>query len=420
MKLNTTTMLAALIVIGLGGFMAGRVSSPTPDSQSSLQDGPTETRSSRASSQSPAGTSASTKSTRPSPSDRPASSSQDRLARLESIVRGENALDRNRALLAYIDQLAPHEFEDAIAHFRSLGLTEGRMGEYALLLTAWAAADPLTALTYARENTRGDFATDTILSSWATIDPEAAVRWANLNFDGEGANPYLAGIIRGIAESNPVRATELLTGMPRSQERGKGLDALMPHLLCQGAEATRAWIANLTDESLKNGAMIRSARELAATDPAGTASWLLANPGEATQRRLDDVYSAWARTDQAAALSSYTSLPAGEERSNALRGVISSVATEDPVAAVSLMDRYPADVNDQVVQQFIWHSFGNDPALAAGQIDRIADQGQRDRMYRRAIGSWIDRDPASAQTWLNANPLPENVQNDLNRRLSGQ
>jgi hypothetical protein len=119
-------------------------------------------------------------------------------------------------------------------------------------------------------------------------------------------------------------------------------------------------------------------------------------------------------------LASLSSLPSGEERSNALRGVVTSVATKDPGAAISLMDRYPADVNDRVVQQFIWHSFGSDPSTAAGQIARIADQGDRDRMYRRAIGSWIERDPASAQAWMNSNPLPENVQNDLNRRLSGQ
>lgn len=417
MKLKTPTLVAALVVIGLGGFMAGRVSSP--ETAPEIGGGPGETRSSaRASSVASADRSAASRTPRATRPERAAAvgTATERTARLESIVRGENPIERNRALLAFIDQLAPGDFEEAIAHFRGLGITDNRMGEYSLLLTAWGQADPLTALTYAEENTRGGFAQDTILTSWASTDPEAAIRWAQSNYDGDGANPFMPGIIRGMVETNPARATELLSSMPRSEERGKGLDYMLPHLLQQGPEATRNWIAGITDDALKNGAMLRSARELAVTDPAGTADWLLANPGEATQRRMDDVYSQWAKNDTQAAVTSMSALPAGEARTNALRGVVSSVAAEDPRAAVSMMDRFPNDVNDRVVQNFVWHSFGSDPSLAASQISRIADPGDRDRMYERALGSWIRRDPDTAQAWIQSNPLPEAVQANLLRR----
>ncbi len=419
MKLNTSTTLAALVLIGAGGFMAGRVSSPTP--AATAQSGPAETRSARSISSSTAGNEDGRKSTRATRAERDAAMSpKDRLVKLESIMRGENALDRNRALLAFIDQLGPGDFEAAIAHFRSLGMTDERMGEYSLLLTAWAATDPLAALAYAKENTREGFATDTILSSWASADPEAAIRWAKANFEGDGANPYLPGIIRGLAASDPARATELLTSMPRSEERGAGLDALMPHLLEQGADATKAWIAALSDDSLKNGAMLRAAVKLAALDPAGTASWLLANPGEASKRRMDDVYSAWAQKDEQAALNSYAALPAGEDRSNALRGVIANVAMESPKAAVSMLDRYPNDVTDRVVRSVVWHLLGEDPSLAASQIARIANENERNQMYRRAIGNWLERDPQAAQAWMQKNPLPDVVQKEFNREQSGQ
>jgi hypothetical protein len=319
-------------------------------------------------------------------------------------MRGENPLDRSRALLAFIDQLGSGDFEGAVAHFRSLGLTDGRMGEYSLLLTAWAQADPLSALAYAKENTSSRFATGTILTSWASTDPEAAIRWAQANHEGDEANPYLPGIIRGIAESDPVRATSLLAAMPKSVERGKALDFMLPHLLQQGTDATRAWIAAITDDSLRNGAMIRVAEKLAATDPAGTVSWLLANPGEATQRRMDDIYSAWSKKDEQAAWNSFNTLPAGEARSNALRGMITSTAAQNPQAAFSLMDRYPNDVNDRLVQNFIWHSFGNDPATAVAAIARIGDQNQRDQMYRRTLAAWKQEDPTSADAWLRKNP----------------
>lgn len=403
MKLTPLTALAALVLIGVGGFMAGRVSSPAASEKD--QAGPAETRSTRSSSRDSAGNSGQTKnSSRPTRPERDAkSTSQDRLVRLESIIRGENPLDRNRALLAFIDQLAPGDFEQAVAHFRSLGLTEGRMGEYSLLLTAWAQADPLSALAYAKENTTNGFATGTILTSWASTDPEAAIRWATANHEGDQANPYMPGIIRGIAASDPARATELLTGMPKSAERGNALDFMLPHLLQQGTEAARAWITALADDSLRNGAMMRAAEPLAASDPAGTASWLLANPGEAAQRRMDDVYNVWSKKDEQAAWSSFSTLPTGDARSNALRGIINGVAGDDPKAAVSLMDRYPNDVNDRMVQHFVWRSFGSDPLTSINAIARMGDQAQRDAMYRRTFEAWKQQDPTSADIWLRQN-----------------
>ena len=420
MKLTPSTAIAALVVIGAGGFMAGRVSSPDTAASES-RDGPAETRPSRATTPGSAGSSSAARqrTARESKSDRPGSTA-DRSSRLEMILRGENALERNRALLAFLDQLGPGDFEDAVAHFRGLGITEARMGEYSLLLTAWAEADPVSALAYAKENTGGGFARDTVLTSWATRDPEAAVRWASANHEGDEANPYMPGIIRGIAQSDPARATELLVGMPRSGERGRGLDFMLPHLLEKGTDAARDWVSAITDDSLRNGAMIRLAEPLAAKDPEGTAAWLLANPGEATERRMDDVYSAWARNDTQAAWSSFATLPAGGVRSDALRGVVSSVAREDPKTAISLMDRYPNDVTDRVVQHFVWHSFGSDPAAAAGQIARIADEGQRERTYSRTLDAWIERDPAAANAWLLTNDVPQPVRDRIARRQAGQ
>ncbi|MES2657136.1 MAG: hypothetical protein V4689_00890 [Verrucomicrobiota bacterium] len=416
MKLKPITALAALVLIGAGGFMAGRISSS--DSTAGAENGPAETKSVRASSPS---LSLETGIARKNPTSTRAGSKRqetpkERLARLEDIVRGENPLDRNRALLAYIDQLGPDDFEGAVAYFRELGITDSRMGEYSLLLTAWAQADPTSALAYAKENTRNGFAQDTILTTWATTDPDAAIRWAQANFEGDGPNPYLPGIIRGLAGTDPAKATELIASMPRSGERGKSLDFMLPHLLQQGPAATQSWISAISDDALRDGAMMRAADRLAAADPAGTAAWLAANPGEASQRRMDDVYGVWASKDSQAALSSFASLPAGEERSNALRGVVSSVAAEDPKAALSLLDRYPNDVTDRVVENFVWHSFGSDPATAATQIARIADQGQRENMYRRLLNNWSESDPAAATAWLGANEIPESVRNQIARR----
>ncbi len=419
MKLNPSIILVALGLFGVGGFFAGRMTSPgSPADRNAVADSNPKSRA--ASPMSSAAAAGGDKS-RAVRSERAGTGSlQVRLKRLETIVQGENALDRNRALLAYIDQLAPDDFEDAVEHFRSLDLGDDRNGEFALLLSAWAKLDPLTAISYARENTRGGFATNTILTSWATADPEAAIQWAMANHEGDEGNRFFAGIIRGLAGSDPARATALLTTMPRGDERGDALEEMVPHILNTGPEAARLWVAGISDETLRNSLIAEMAEPMADKDPQGTAAWLIANPGEAATRQMDDVFEKWAEVNPREALASYETLPPGASRTNALAGLAGTLAEEDPKAAVALMDRYPNDVTNEVVQSVVRESLRNDPNTAADQIARITDERQRDQMYSRTLGRWLARDPASAQAWLQQNPVSENVMNTLARRQAQQ
>lgn len=339
-----------------------------------------------------------------------------KLVNMEEIVRGENALDRGRAMLEWIDSLAPEEFEAAVARFRSLGLTEARMGEYAMLLTAWAEVDPVSALAYTTENTSGGMATGTVLSAWASRDPEAAIAWAKSKHQGDEANPFMVGIIRGLVGSDPARATALIQEMPFSEERGEALQAMMPHLLKMGSESAKKWISELSDERLRDGAVARFAEELAKQDPAGTASWLMANLSDTSVRSMDEVFSEWAKVDPASAVANFESLPEGDARSRALRGLVMVDARNNPQAAVDLMNRFPADVTDRTVQHFIWNSFEKAPDVAANQIALIQDERSRNRMYERALDSWLDRDQAAAQTWINSANLPASVIEALGER----
>jgi hypothetical protein len=348
--------------------------------------------------------------------NRPAAK-EGQLARLEEIIRGNDPMERNRALLAFLDQLAPGDMPDVVDRFRALGLTDARAGEYAMLLTAWAKADPLAAMAYAEEKTRGPFATRTLLAAWAANDPDAALRWADAHHQGDDANPYLTGIIQGIAATDPERATKLLAGMPFSEERGEALNALLPFIAAKGGDAARAWVDSIQDEQLRDGAIARLAEQLAAKEPKATADWLLANPGQASLRQLDDVIASWMDQDKTAAMSYYDTLPAGEARTGALRGIVNTMALENPREAARFMDSHPADTNDQVIQQFVWHSSQEDPVLAADYIARISNPREQENLYNRMLTGWLRRDPAAATGWIQSNPLPEAVQQRLQRTI---
>ena len=344
---------------------------------------------------------------------------EEALAKMEALMRTTDPIERSKAWLDFINSIDPAEYESVVASFRSLGMTESRMTEYSMLLSAWAKKDPLQALEYAKANTGNRFARNTILTAWAAYDPEGAIRWARQNHDGgeDEGNPWLIGVIQGLAAHDPARASQLLAGMPFSEERGEALGALLPTILARGSDAAMAWAEGITDDALKQGAMSRVAEALAAKDPAATAAWLMQNPGEAADRTMDDVLSAWMDKDQDSAMAYYQGLPAGEARTNALRGVANSLAMEDPRAAADFLDANAADANDRVYQQFVWHSFGQAPDVAVNYISRLSNGREQERMYGRMLDGWLRRDFDAASQWISQNPLPQNVSDRVQRRM---
>lgn len=346
---------------------------------------------------------------------RKAASPQDRIQALQKIT---DPMERTRQWLLLVDSLKPEQFEAFVAAYRAEGIPPERMSEYAVLLSAWAKVDPQGALDYASKNTGNPFARQTILATWAGYDPNSAIAWAKSNHQGDGGNPWMVGVIKGIAFQNPELASSLLQEMPRSVERGEALNQLLPALLDQkGLAETRDWVLKLPDAALKEGAMMRLAERTVQQDPQGTADWLIAHPSQATNRMVDDALYVLASQNRDAAQQYFQQLPAGEIRSNALRGIVNATAIAAPQEAIALMNAYPKDVSDRMVEQFVWHSFRQDPAAAVSQISRLTNPQEQERMYSRTLSWWMERDPKAALDWANRNPLPDKVVERLNKNL---
>jgi hypothetical protein len=345
----------------------------------------------------------------------------DLITRMQDLKNTTDPLERTRLWLQLIDSLSPEQFEEFVASFRAEGIPSERMGDYAMLLTAWAKADPQAALDYASKNTGNPFARQTILAAWASYDPNSAIAWAKSNHQGDGANPWMVGVIKGLAQQDPDMASSLLKEMPKSVERGEALDNLIPALLQQkGIAAARDWIDAITDSSLKDGAINRLTDRTIEKDPQGTADWLIAHPSEATNRRVDDALFMMARQDQASAMAFFHKLPAGNDRSNALRGIVNATAVDQPQKAAALMDTYSGDVNNRMVEQFVWHSFRQDPQTAVSNISRLTSPEEQEKMYSRTLDWWMEQDQQAATQWVNSNTLPAKVVERLNRNLEKQ
>ncbi len=72
------------------------------------------------------------------------------------------------------------------------------------------------------------------------------------------------------------------------------------------------------------------AEDLARQDPRGAAEWLVSNEGEGAAHTIDDVIRIWASQDQGEAVAYYETMPRGDFRTNALRGLAIRIAMLGP------------------------------------------------------------------------------------------
>jgi hypothetical protein len=289
--------------------------------------------------------------------------------------------------------------------------------DYSMLMAAWAEVDPISAIAYTTgKNDDHGIGTSTVLTAWASRDVDGAIAWAKSKHVGDGANPYIPNIIKGIVATDPDRATALLQELPFGMVRSGALDVMTPHLMKIGEEAAKKWISELGDQRLRSGAIARLAVALAEKDPAGSATWLLENINERTVQCVDAVYSQWAATDPAAAVNHFENIQDEEVRSRALTGIVLQDARKNPQATADLMNRFPNDLTESTVQNFIYSTYLVTPNLAVDQIGKLQSEVARNHMYRRTLSSWLQRDEVAARNWINSANLPAAVVENLNQR----
>lgn len=334
---------------------------------------------------------------------------------ISAITTNADPITRASDLLEYINKLGINDFEQAVTEFRALGITEDRMSEYSMLLHAWAKVDPLKALDFAEKNTGNQFARQAILASWATEDVDSALQWAREHYDGNKGNPWIVGVIKGIAQQDPSTATELMKELPYSRERGRALETIIPHIAAQGQEQALNWLNSLQDEKLRDGATSYLAETLAKSDPEGTAVWVSAlDDSNAKSRAIRELASEWGNQDLQSAIA-WTDSLRSENKTAAAREIIGDLAKEDPHGASSWLRTMTNDPDyHKVLKNYVHSTARTNPELSLSHVSEFSDQRSQDRYYEFILKDWRRNDPSSMEAWMQSHQVSDKVIKELN------
>lgn len=331
-----------------------------------------------------------------------------------ALTRMTDPIARAEGFLQLVKDLSPDQFLTVVDTYRGEGISEEDFGEYRILLTAWAKAAPLDALSYAKENTGSPFARQTILATWAKTDAIGAITWARDNFDNGGdenrANPWLVGVIEGLASDNLGQATQLLEELPYSQGRGEALGAIFEEITQLGNDAGKSWVAGLSDPQLQAGAAARLAGLIAESDPEDAAAWAATLGDDAMKRSARAIAERWIEKDLTAATNWVEAQPEDVIAAAGPAVVEGILKQQDPAAASAWLSNYEGIPQfDDSVKSLVWRSMNDTPELAADWIMKLSSTKDQEQTFHRVLRGWMSRDADSANEYIQNNPVPESI-----------
>lgn len=232
----------------------------------------------------------------------------------------------------------------------------------------WASKDIDAALAWAESNTpvldNADHQSNPltgVVDGWLTTDPAAAIAWLNDLPDGDGKVGLIRAMVSCVDDRDPAQAMDLAIVIPPG--------------------------------SMREQAIIYSARSWLQSDPGSAAKWAFQQEDESIRRTsLRSVAAEWMRNDPAGARGWIDSLPADVARDTMLGDAIGMIANGVSWGGSSYMG-FVETMSSEAIQN------------AAQTIEQISDVTQRKTAYTTLAGKWLSRDPQAAQAWIGSLPV---------------
>jgi hypothetical protein len=400
---------AALAIGALGGFLAGKNTSPADAAAKEEASGP-RTRSQN----------------RPETASNDSKRSGTRARSTDEIYRAPGQNNRIQALMDYYAGLTPEQLEAEAAKLEDLPMSE-RMVASVLLFGRWAETDPIAAMAYTgKMGFTGNFVRPTVLQSWASIDPAGAAKYYT-----ENARDFMGMGMMG--------------GGRGPMGGGSGASTIAGEWARQDPAAAMAWANSLTGPD-KASAMGSVIREVANGDPAKAWGMVATMDQDSQTRAYEDIAAKWAsksfpdaeamiralpadqqnaamasaisslsKSDPKLAAAKAAAMPEGDDRNEAISTVARNWSRDNPKEAATwamtqgalafLNGQEAGAVRDSAASAYVMNNRTGNSAEVLKVAESITEKDARERAVRVSAMRLISEDPVAGNTYIQGSDL---------------
>jgi hypothetical protein len=418
------TGVAALLIGGAGGYMAGNAGSEGRDPDQA--GGPV------------------SKGARTNISAGSASVSRsDRSRSFEEIMREPGKTRRLQSLMDFYADLDPAEFaleaeklgdmpfadrmlasallfsrwaeiapQEAMAYTQNMGRAAWMVRP--TIVSSWASSDPVGAAQYYTEHPEefgggggwggrgGTNSAGQIAGEWAKQDPDAALEWAQ-GLEGRDGSSAVRSVFQELANTDPAKAAEMASSLEGDQ-LSEAYSAIARKWGSSDWDSAEQWISSLPADQ-RDGALAEAIRGLSDNDPI-LASQQIANLTDAEEisDAVRSVARNWAQQDPAAA-AEWLVGQESEDLGRPMSEVMSSWVSKDSAGALSFLDAQPAgELRDTAAQAFLRSNRGGDVQESLQIAESIQDDKDRGRSVAMTAMRWMADDKEAAVQYLQNSP----------------
>lgn len=334
---------------------------------------------------------------------------------MEELLSESDPIKMNQMMAELLGRMTKETAPIAMEAIQKLGTRDpSQFYLSSLFANSWGRLDGEKALEFTKNQSgrMSGMSTASALSGWALESPDEAMSWLDEQEDSSQKMFYTAGLINGLAKSDPASATEYLEKVPGDNRmKGRYVEIIANEQMKKGITEATSWAEGLTDEGLRGDAFEDLANRYSQEDPAKAAEWISSRADEAWAKdAVAEVADEWAEKDPQAAVEWAQGL-SGESQADAMSAALEEWTESDPTQASEfLAGMEESPMKDSAIAGFTDKLAREDPESAVAWATTIQDQGIRDEALTDAARNWYRQDQEAAAAWLESSNLSEEAQ----------
>ena len=321
--------------------------------------------------------------------------------------------DRILASMLLFSRWGEMDPQGALAYSQTMGF--GGMFARPTILRSWASVDPVNAAKYYSEHPNefrqmggrggpgGESGASLVAAEWAKVDPDAAMAWAN-SLDGAEKGGALVSIVGEVAATDPAKAASLAATL-EGDDQVRAYGEIAQKWAADDFTAAESWINTLSGDA-KDRAMSEALQILARSDPDAAAAKLASlSQGRDRDRAVGIVAGEMAEKDPSAAAAWLGTQETGDY-GDPMRRIMTNWTAQDSAGALSFIQAQPVgEIRDAATQTYLWQNRDMEPSQSIALAEAITDERDRDRTIGMTARRWMETDDAAARAYIESSTL---------------
>ena len=265
-----------------------------------------------------------------------------------------------------------------------------RLSRLQSLAYAWGRQDPraaMRAIESLQDRSLREQALMQALSAWAEKEPREAAEWALARPPAPERVPLLALTLGSLVTSEPTVALGLAEGLSNA-ERQQVVPQILANWANIDARSAAAWVENLDGAQSRRNALMSIAGTYAMRHPDEAFRWAASLSGTDSHLVMSMVIGQIAASDPVRAAGLVNRIGDEPQRDHATLAIVQNWSQRDPQAALAWVEKLPAsDMRPDMYNSIFQQWAAYDADTAIGELSRIDDTGNRNTAILGMLGS---------------------------------